>query len=140
MEVEESASISFSSIIRSNENDPTEEEEEWCPLFMDSLPSNFLSNTGLSALANLSSEEERNNNNSDVSLDKQPSMKTPHFKNKIKFDSKSRGDLKVKCVSSKRSSKSKYKFSYYNNRTSSSKTKATTTLDEAQLYLQMWKI
>jgi hypothetical protein len=86
--------------------------EEECPLFMEGLPSDFSSNSGLAALASL-----------------------------LKDDNTQSGGGKVPNKAKKLNRLQRREKPYsVNTKTTGTKQKTETTTAEAQLFLKMWKL
>ncbi|KAL3777194.1 hypothetical protein ACHAWO_013075 [Cyclotella atomus] len=108
----------------------TEAEEELadhgttsCPLFMDSLPRNFESNAGLSAIASLLNEDSGNDN-----TESEKSSRT--------------SEIKVITGGGKATKRrtGMGRHSPYKSPNGKSDAKKGTTIGEAQLFLSMWKM
>ena len=93
------------------------------PLFMDGLPDDFASNSGLAAIASLLDDEGHKEERVDFSKDDGSCRSLTHF-------SSGGGKLKKKLSKQK-------KHSPYNKR---KKGTEKISLGEAQLFLNMWKI
>ena len=102
-------------------NVPTGTENDLqCPLFMDSLPSNFASNSGLAAIASLLNEES--------DCDKDNKEEAPIRTSEVTIKSGGGKASKRRTGSSRHSP--------YKNRNSGKET----SVGEAQLFLSMWKM
>jgi len=120
-----------------NEED---KEEETCPLFMEGLPKDFATNPALAAIANLLTDDEPPPPNNDDEQRNEP--KRPTTTGSL-AESGGGGGGGGKASSSHRNhrvlSGSVHRRKPYNIPMKPPK-KATTTLGEAQLFLQMWKM
>lgn len=105
------------------EDDTAEETNNSCPLFMDSLPSNFASNPGLAAIASLLNDE----------LDDAENVKEATIRT---------SETKVKSGGGKATKRriGMNRHSPYRSPNAKNNEKKETTLGEAQLFLSMWKI
>ena len=105
------------------EDDTAEETNNSCPLFMDSLPSNFASNSGLAAIASLLNDE-----SDDAENVKEATIRT--------------SETKVKSGGGKATKRriGMNRHSPYRSPNAKNNEKKETTLGEAQLFLSMWKM
>jgi hypothetical protein len=118
----QSSSEPVGSIAETNANETNDSKGQLCPLFMDQLPSDFASNSGLAAIASLLNddadeveEESITNKTSEVTL-------------------KSGGGK----VSRRRTNSNRH--SPYKSGKKVDSPKKETTVGEAQLFLSMWKM
>ncbi|KAL7446614.1 hypothetical protein ACHAXM_011636 [Skeletonema potamos] len=108
-----------------------EEEEDnasTCPLFMEGLPSNFAKNKGLSALASLLNDEEDDYKKQNIDKEDSNSMSKVELKSGGgKVQRKNRRKV---CSSPYNKEKKKVNLDK----------KVGTSVGEAQLFLNLWKI
>ena len=101
----------------------TEDVTNSCPLFMDSLPSNFASNSGLAAIASLLDDESNNNDKNE----KTAGIRTPETKLKPGGGKATKKRIGIR-------------HSPYKSPNSGERRHDETTVGEAQLFLSMWKV
>lgn len=110
-------------------------EDEWCPLFMTSLPRDFESHSGLAAIAALLEEQEEDDDVSKRRVVTEPKEEQRPVAMPVKGGGK--------CARAKKSGVLKSKSRPYTV-ARIGKGQGTrgreTTIGEAQLFLQMWKI
>ena len=104
-----------------------EKEEEFCPLFMDGLPSDFAKNKSLAAIASLLDDGSDN-----IDAEHQISKKEDVALSKVELKS---GGGKVQ-----RSRRRKGTSPYNKEKKKGDKDKKAASIGEAQLFLNMWKI
>ncbi|KAL3803647.1 hypothetical protein HJC23_003701 [Cyclotella cryptica] len=108
--------------------------DDACPLFMDKLPSNFATNSGLAAIASLLNDDE---NEADYDNQDAPSTSnnTSSEKNLVAVGG-------GKAATRRRRDSNRYSPYKKNAKRSESVTvtKSDTTVGEAQLFLSMWKM
>uniref|UniRef100_A0A7S2VZR7 Uncharacterized protein n=1 Tax=Eucampia antarctica TaxID=49252 RepID=A0A7S2VZR7_9STRA len=102
-----------------------EDDENYCPLFMNGLPADFANHPGLSAIASLLEEEE---NPKEVARLKIKTISTSSHYPKA-------GGGKISARKSKTQRQKISKKKPYDLRST-----PQSTLGEAQLYLNLWKI
>lgn len=94
-----------------------------CPLFMNSLPSDFASNSGLAAIASLLDEESESKDN----IEKTAPIRT--------------SEMKVNSGGGKATKQNPgIRHSPYKSPNARGRKKDKTTVGEAQLFLSMWKV
>jgi hypothetical protein len=107
-----------------------EDNATTCPLFMDGLPSNFANNKSLAAIASLLNDEEDDYDSKKQNFDKEDSTKL----SKVELKS---GGGKVQRKSRRKGSSSPYNK---DKKKVNQDKKAGTSVGEAQLFLNLWKI
>eukprot|EP01083_Nonionella_stella_P136023 413754_1 len=127
-----------------NDNDDDDEDEDensqdWCPLFMDGLPTNFASNNALAAIASLLNDSGDDSNKND----------DENKKGKVKVTPR-KGGGKVSRRTARRNKNKTCQNSPYdlpagrngngNENGNEESSKKSATMGEAQLFLSMWKI
>jgi hypothetical protein len=111
----------------------TEEEEgtSWCPLFMEGLPTDFASNPQLAAIASLLEEDDDNDD------DKEGKQHESRDTNNRKQPSVVLGTV---GGGKARRTRRRNQSTPYPATATETKSKNKTSLGEAQLFLNMWKI
>jgi len=125
----------------SSGDDENENTQDWCPLFMDGLPTNFASNNALAAIASLLNDSGEDNNDDDNDKKKE--------QDRVKVTPR-KGGGKVSRRMARRNKNKTCQNSPYdlpagrngkaNDYEESSKKSKSATMGEAHLFLSMWKI
>lgn len=118
-----------SDVTADQKEDATSSSSEFCPLFMDGLPSDFAANPGLAAIASLLEEDGGDDKGTECKKKDPITLQSARPKS---------GGGKAKKTSSKRSGQSSPYSKEKNSDDWNGKKKAS--LGEAQLFLNMWKL
>ena len=151
--------VSAAVLVASNSGDDgcnettTNASNDDCPLFCDGLPSNFSENAGLAAIASLLNDEDCDYDkekecNTEEKQQSQSQSSSATTETSIQLLKSGGGGGKVKKKSREKSGSNKYSPYNKDNKNKANegkkndkkKQKTSTSLGEAQLFLNMWKL